>query len=140
LAERVRVLRVLQRNKKPVRLKVLSTLLYYASLSYRVAAGFASVEMPVSYEAVRLWRRSLQEAIPKPRLRRRRLVVIDETKLKLNGEQFYLWAASLIAGHLQRTGNATARRLHLSPSGAHGCFQPPRLICVSPLLRRRKVS
>ena len=93
LVERVQALKVFQRNKKPVRLKVLSTLLYYAGLSYRVTAGFASIETPVSYEAVRLWRRSLEKAMPTPKLRRRRLVAIDETKLKLNGEQFYLWAA-----------------------------------------------
>jgi hypothetical protein len=54
LLERVQALKVFQRNKKPVRLKVLSTLLYYAGLSYRVTAGFASVETPVSHEAVRL--------------------------------------------------------------------------------------
>jgi hypothetical protein len=54
LLERVQALKVFQRNKKPVRLKVLSTLLYYAGLSYRVAAGFASVETSVSHEAVRL--------------------------------------------------------------------------------------
>jgi len=48
LVERVQALKVFQRNKKPVRLKVLSTLLYYAGLSYRVAVGFASVEPPAS--------------------------------------------------------------------------------------------
>jgi len=99
LVERVQALKVFQRNKKPVRLKVLSTLLYYASLSYRVAAGFASVETPVSHEAVRLWRRRVREATPEPKLRRRRLVAIDETKLKLKGEQFYLWAAVDVDTH-----------------------------------------
>jgi len=99
LVERVQALRVFERNRKPVRLKVLSTLLYYAGLSYRTVAGFASVETPVSYEAVRQWRKRLREAIPKPRLKRRRIVAVDETKLKLNGEQFYLWAAVDVDTH-----------------------------------------
>ena len=99
LVERVQALKVFQRNKKPVKLKVLSTLLYYAGLSYRVAAGFASVETPVSYEAVRLWRKRLREAAPKLKLKRRRVVAVDETKLKLIGEQFYLWAAVDVDTH-----------------------------------------
>jgi len=90
LADMVQALKVFQRNRKPLGLKVLSTLLYYAGLSYRTAAEFASVETPVSYEAVRLWRKRLQEAIPKPEPKRRRIVAVDETKLKLKGQQIYL--------------------------------------------------
>jgi transposase-like protein len=79
LVERVQALKLFQRNRKPVRLKVLSTLLYYAGLSYRIAAGFASVETAVSYEAVRQWRKRLREAVPKPELKWRRMVAVDET-------------------------------------------------------------
>jgi hypothetical protein len=39
LLERVQALKVFQRNKKFLRLKFLSTLLYYAGLSYRLLLG-----------------------------------------------------------------------------------------------------
>jgi len=39
---------------KTLRTRTLSTLLYYARFPYRVAAGFASVETPVSHGAVGL--------------------------------------------------------------------------------------
>jgi transposase-like protein len=46
-----------------------------------------------SHEAVRLWFRRLKTAFPKPEKRRRRVVAVDETKLKLSGKQLFVWAA-----------------------------------------------
>jgi len=54
LAEATQALRAIQRNKKPVRLKIVSTQLYYVDLSYGVTAGFAKVETLIPYEAIRL--------------------------------------------------------------------------------------
>ncbi|MGC8850398.1 MAG: hypothetical protein ACP5QI_08005 [Candidatus Bathyarchaeia archaeon] len=94
LLDRVQGLEVFKRNKKPLRVKVLSTLLYYAGLSYRATAGFW-VWRPSSviYGAVRQWRDRLVEAIPKPQPRCRPVAAVDETKLKRSGEQLYVWAA-----------------------------------------------
>jgi len=44
-----------------------------------------------TYESVRLWFRRLRGAFPKPERRRRRTIAVEESKL--NGEQFYAWAA-----------------------------------------------
>jgi hypothetical protein len=63
LLDRVQALGVFRRNKKPLRVKVLSTLFYYAGLSYRVTAGFMGFEAEFNYEAVRQWRNRLEEAL-----------------------------------------------------------------------------
>lgn len=70
-------------NRKPLKVKVLSTVLYYSGLSYRVVARF-------TYESVRLWFRRLRDVFPKPKRMCRRAIAVDETKLKLCGEQFYV--------------------------------------------------
>jgi len=93
LLDRVQVLRVFKRNRKPLRVKILATSLYHAGLSYRVTAGFMGFEAEFSYEAVRLWRNRLEEAVPKPQRRYRPVIAVDETKLKRSGEQLYIWAA-----------------------------------------------
>ena len=46
-----------------------------------------------THESVRLWFRRLRDAFPKPEEKRRRTIAVEESKLKLNGEQFYAWAA-----------------------------------------------
>jgi len=84
--------RVFRWNKKPLKVKVLSTVLYYSGLSYRVVAKVLRGYARSSHESVRLWFRRLKKAFPKPARRRRSLVAVDETKLKLNGEQVYVWA------------------------------------------------
>jgi len=93
LVDRVGRLGVFRWNRKPLRVKVLSTLLYYSGLSYRVVARVLRGESRFSHEAVRLWFRRLRVAFPRPALRRRRVIAVDETKLKLRGEQLYVWAA-----------------------------------------------
>jgi len=46
-----------------------------------------------SHESVRIWFRRLREAFLRPERKRRSLVAVDETKLKLCGEHLYVWAA-----------------------------------------------
>lgn len=94
LARRVRVLRLFERNRRPLEVKVASALVYGSGLSYRGAADVMGLEgCEVSYEAVRQWFHRLRKALPKPKPRRRGVIALDETKLKLGGLQFYLWAA-----------------------------------------------
>jgi len=91
--DRVERLGVFCWNRRPLKVKVLSTLLYYSGLSYRVVARVLRGLAVFSHEAVRLWFHRLKEAFPEPKRRRRRVVAVDETKLKLKGEQLYVWAA-----------------------------------------------
>lgn len=89
---RAEAMEVFRWNRRPLRVKVLSSLLYHAGLSYRVTACVLRGRRGFSHEAVRLWHRRLRMVFPKPRPRCRRLLAVDETKLKLKGCQFYLWA------------------------------------------------
>jgi len=93
LVERVERFGVFRWNRKPLKVRTLSTVLYYSGLSYRVVAGVLGGLAKFSHEAVRLWFHRLRMAFSKPGKRRRRVVAIDETKLKLKGEQLFVWAA-----------------------------------------------
>jgi len=50
-----------------------------------------------NHEAVRLWFRKLKDEFPKPERRCRKIIAVDETKLKLSGKQIFVWAVSLEA-------------------------------------------
>jgi len=80
-------------NRKPLRAKALSTVLYDSGLSYSVVAEGLRGLAEFTYGSVRLWFRRLKEALPKPKRIRMKVVAIDETKPKLNGEQLYVWPA-----------------------------------------------
>jgi len=80
-------------NRKPLEVKVLSTVLYYSGLSYRVVARVLRDSARFTHESARKWFRRLKDAFPRPKRLRRRVVAVDETKLKLCGEQFFVWAA-----------------------------------------------
>jgi len=84
---------VFHRNKKTLRVKVLSNIPYYSGLSYRVVARVSGGLASFTYESVHKWFRRLREALPKPTRRCRRTVAVDETKLNLKGEQLFIWAA-----------------------------------------------
>ena len=93
LLDRARGSGVFKRNKKPLRVKVTSALIYQAGLSCRCVADLLSLDCEASYEAVRQWFHRLKQVLPKPQPRYRRTLAADETKLKLEGAQFYVWAA-----------------------------------------------
>ena len=93
LVDRVERSGVFRWNRRPLKVKVLSTMLYYSGLSYRVVARVLRGLAKFAHESVRLWFRRLKGAFPKPYQKRRRVVAVDETKLKLSGEQLYVWAA-----------------------------------------------
>ena len=93
LVDRVERAGVFRWNRKPLRVKALSTMLYYSGLSYRVVSRCLRGLARFSHEAVRLWFHRLKKAFPKPERMRRRVVAVDETKLKLEGQQLYVWAA-----------------------------------------------
>jgi len=69
----------------PSRLRPYPPLLYCSGLSGRVVAGVLRGLARFSRESVRLWFRRLREAFPRPERKRRSLVAVDETELKLRG-------------------------------------------------------
>ena len=93
MVDKVEQSEVFHWNRKPLKVKVLSTMLYHSGLSYRIAAKSLKSLAEFTYESVRLWFRRLKTAFPKPKNKQRKVVAVDETKLKLNGEQLFVWAA-----------------------------------------------
>ena len=67
---------------------IFESFLYQSGLSYGKVERFVSG----SYEAVRQWYHALSEFF-EPREVERQVVAVDETKMKVDGEQVYVWAA-----------------------------------------------
>jgi transposase-like protein len=90
-----RDLKVFKRNKKPFELKVLGTLDYIFSGSYRKIARKLTITFePVSKSAVHRWVKAFTSRVaialePKKRL----IVAVDETCLRVQGKEVWLWAA-----------------------------------------------
>jgi transposase-like protein len=71
--------------------KLYSVFLYIAGLSLRYISGRLCLT-GASRESVRIWVHRFSSSF-KPSKRARRLVAVDETVLKVNGQTCYLWAA-----------------------------------------------
>ena len=83
---------VFRRNKKPLESKVVACLLYLSGLSYRGMTHQTRL-IGASHVSVYNWVHALRDVIrPVPR-KKRRMVAIDETKLKIKGRQVFVWAA-----------------------------------------------
>ncbi len=87
----VKATKVFRRNKKNVELKVLAGLLYFFGLSLRKTSNFLSFE-EISHESVRIYYHKLK-VLKQPKKKERRLVAIDETKIKLEKRLIFVWAA-----------------------------------------------
>jgi putative transposase len=85
---------VFERNKVPLDLKVLGLAFYIQLSSLRRAARALSEVHRVSKTAVWRWVRKLSEkiSIDPPRIPRR-LVALDETCVKVNGLEYWVYAA-----------------------------------------------
>jgi len=82
-----------RRRRKGMELKVLAVLLYQMGLSYRKVGMAVSNMDSVSHEAVRLWYKRLGMDFTGPERKERRAIAMDETKLKIEDQWYYLWAA-----------------------------------------------
>ena len=80
------------RNKKCVETKILGVLLYHRGLSYRDSSKILSVIEGCSHEAVRYWYIQFKNLFVMT-CKERRAIAIDETKIKREKKQVYLWAA-----------------------------------------------
>ena len=91
LIEEIKATKVFRRNKKDVKIKILA-LLYFFGLSLRKTSNFLFLFQEISHESVRIYYHRLK-VIKHPRKKKRRLIAIDETKIKLENKQIFVWAA-----------------------------------------------
>jgi len=92
LIDYIKSTKVFWRNKKDVELKILAALLYFSGLSLRKTSDFLSLFEEISHESVRIYYHRLKEVLKQPRKRERRIIAIDETKIKLE-KLIFVWAA-----------------------------------------------
>ncbi len=93
LIDHVKATKVFRRNKKDVELKILAALLYFFGLSLRKTSDYLSLFEEISHESVRIYYHRLKKVLKKPGKKKRRLIAIDETKIKLENNQIFVWAA-----------------------------------------------
>jgi len=93
LVDYVKATKVSRRNRKNVELKILAALLYFFGLSLRKTSDFLSLFEEISHESVRIYYHRLKKVLKRPRKKLRRLIAIDETKLKLENNQIFVWTA-----------------------------------------------
>jgi putative transposase len=88
MVEKARDREMFSREDTPMKRRVLATFLYHAGLSHKKIEPF--VER--SYEAIRQWLHRLR-GLFKPDCRTRQEVTVDETKIEIDGEEVFVWAA-----------------------------------------------
>ena len=69
------------------------SLLYFFGLSLRKTSKFMSLFQEISHESVRLYYHRLKKVIRLPEKKERKLIAIDETRLKLENRQIFVWSA-----------------------------------------------
>ena len=100
--------KIFLRKRKDWKIKALAILLYFAGLSYRKTSKILRDFEIFSYEAVRKWYHKCKDLFIVKK-KRRRVVAIDETKVKLENEQIYVWTAidvdegTILAVHVSTT-------------------------------------
>ena len=92
LVDYVKATKVFRRNKRGIELKVLAGLLYFFGLSSETSQ-FLSLFEEISYESVRIYYHRLKKILIQPKKKERRLIAIDETKIKLEKRLIFVWAA-----------------------------------------------
>ncbi len=83
---------VFERDRKEMRTRALGILLYHFGLSLRKASTVVSCFEKTSYESVREWHQKAN-GIFSLEAKYREAIAIDETKVKIQGEQHIVWAA-----------------------------------------------
>jgi len=94
LIDYVESTKVFRRNKKNIEIKVLIALSYFFGLSLRKTSLFLSIFEEISHESVRTYYHKLKKVLNFPEKKKRRLIAIDETKLKLENKQIFVWIAT----------------------------------------------
>ena len=92
LLKAVQDARIFRRNKRPLRSKILACLLYLSGLSYR-GMTYQTGMIDASHVSVFRWVHAMRGIVSRVPRKDRKLIAIDETKLKINGRQVFVWAA-----------------------------------------------
>ena len=92
--EIVKELKVSERNKIPLEIKVLGIATYIQTSSVRRTAKILSEIHPVSKSSVHRWIKKFEEKLPiSTEKKERNLIAIDETVVKANRKHYYVYAA-----------------------------------------------
>ena len=83
---------VFERRRKTTKTRALGIFLYHVGVSTRNCSEVISSFEPVSHEAIRQWYHKVQYLF-KTGKTFRRIVAVDETKIKFQGKWYILWAA-----------------------------------------------
>ncbi len=87
-------LKIFERNKLPKEVKYLGIAMYSQTSSLRKTAKVLSEIHPVSKTAVWRWIRKVEEKLPNSAEKKQRItVLIDETVVKGNGLNYYIYSA-----------------------------------------------
>lgn len=113
--------------------KILAALLYHLGLSYRRVSDAYDEEF--SYESVRKWYRKVGAVLPIPQKIRRHVIAVDETKLKIQGKQVFVWSAIDVKRYEVLAIKATGGRTELEAifflrEALKYCIGRPELILV----------
>jgi putative transposase len=92
LLKAVQDARIFRRNGRPLRSKILACLLYLSGLSYR-GMTYQTGMIDASHVSVFRWVHATRGIVSRVPRKERKLIAIDETKLKINGRQVFVWAA-----------------------------------------------
>ena len=91
--EIVKELKVFERNKVPLEVKVLGIATYIQTSSVRRTAKILSEIHPVSKTSVWNWVKKFEEKQISAEKKERKLIAIDETVVKANKKQYYVYSA-----------------------------------------------
>jgi transposase-like protein len=83
--------RIFKRNKRPLGSKVIACLLYLSGFSYR-GITYQTDIVDASHASVCRWVHALRGITSRGPKKEKRLVSIDETKLKIIGRLVFVWA------------------------------------------------
>ena len=84
--------KVFERKRKNSKSRALGILLYHYGLSLRKCRAVVSSFEPVSHESIRKWYHKTGSIFSVGKCYRK-IVAVDETKLKINGKLYIVWAA-----------------------------------------------
>ena len=94
IKEIVEELKVFERNKVPLEIKILGIATYIQTSSTRRSARILSEVHPVSHNAVHKWVKKFEEKPPiSTEKKQRNLIAIDETVVKANKKKYYVFSA-----------------------------------------------
>jgi len=100
--------KIFRRKRKDWKIKALAILIYFAGLSYRKTSKILRDFEKFSYEAVRQWYHKCKDLFIVKR-KFRRAIAVDETKVKLENREVYVWNAidvddgAILAVHVSTT-------------------------------------